>query len=67
MSNQDEQRPGAAARALGVPASTLSAQCPAIDSIEIAVDDAIEASFPASDPPSWITGTATVAPVLSAS
>jgi hypothetical protein len=29
-----------------------------------ALDDAIAASFPASDPPSWTTGTATAAPFL---
>jgi hypothetical protein len=44
------------------PLSPASAQRPIIGVRETALDDAIAASFPASDPPSWTTGTATVAP-----
>jgi hypothetical protein len=48
------------------PASGAQALAPpvrrsAVDSTETALDDAIAASFPASDPPSWTTGTATIA------
>jgi hypothetical protein len=41
---------------------TASPQGLAISALETALDDAIAASFPASDPPSWTTGTAMVAP-----
>ena len=42
--------------------STLAAPCfSACDYSEPALDAVILASFPASDPPSWATGTATVA------
>jgi hypothetical protein len=44
------------------PPSTLAARCfSACDYSEPALDDVIAASFPASEPPSWTTGTATVA------
>ena len=48
-------------RASAVRMSTPSPPQVAIDSRETALDDVIAASFPASDPPSWTTGTATVA------
>jgi len=44
------------------PPSPVAAPCfSASDYSEPALDDVIAASFPASDPPSWTTGTATVA------
>jgi len=44
------------------PPSTLAGSCfSACDYSEAALDDVIAASFPASDPPSWTTGTATIA------
>jgi hypothetical protein len=44
------------------PPSTLAVPCFSMcDYSEPALDDVIAASFPASDPPSWTTGTATVA------
>jgi hypothetical protein len=64
MRRQRHQRPVPGAGkappvAQSPPAS--SAQRLSIAALETALDDAIAASFPASDPPSWTTGTATVA------
>jgi hypothetical protein len=67
MEHQHGPVTGATTRTAGAPASMPSPRRLAIDSIEIAVDDAIAASFPASDPPSWTGGTATVASASSAS
>jgi hypothetical protein len=67
MRHQHEQARRAAARAARAQSPAPPPQRLAADSYENALDDAIAASFPASDPPSWTTGTASVAAASSAS
>ena len=65
-----KQREGSAAAATEyahAPPFTLAAlRLSACAYSEPALDDAIAASFPASDPPSWTGGTATAAPFAAA-